>query len=286
MKNHKGFSNSSVIITGLARDTARVITNDINNLLASFSDFTKVHFYIVESDSSDETVRVLRHLKNSILNFEFHSLGTLSGIFPDRIERLSYCRQFTQNHIRASYSQFDYVCVSDLDGTNSILSKNAVQSCWRRDDWEVCTANQKGPYYDIYALRHPTWSKRDYWEDVKELESRGVHPMKSRRIAVHKKQIEIPPESEWIEVQSAFGGLAIYKMESYLRGQYSSKDEKGLTICEHVPFHTSMRRYGSRIFINPRLLNHQTKRFKNWKARIRYIRDYVYSFLFPKKFMK
>lgn len=200
---------------------------EVHNVTLAFADFADYHFYIVESDSSDGTVRVLQLMEESHDNFDFISLGNLTSRFPRRIDRLAYCRNFAQEMIRSRYSTYDYICVADLDGTNSLLTLESIRSCWFRLDWDVCTANQIGPYYDIYALRHPVWSKEDYWKEVDQLESLGVHPMKARRVAVHEKQRRIPSESNWIEVDSAFGGLAIYSRDSFFAGVYLSQDKNG-----------------------------------------------------------
>jgi hypothetical protein len=67
--------------------------------------------------------------------------------------------------------------------------------------------------------------------------------------------IKIPPLSEWIHVESAFGGFGIYKMESIKNLKYSGVNDTGLPICEHVPLNLDIGRAGGKLFINPRLLN-------------------------------
>jgi hypothetical protein len=65
---------------------------------------------------------------------------------------------------------------------------------------------------------------------------------------------QLNPQAEWIEVESAFGGLAIYRREALLEGRYNGvRDGEG--ICEHVPLHAELRAKGRRIFINPALIN-------------------------------
>jgi hypothetical protein len=284
MGKHIEPKRARVLVTGLARDTANRIGHDIQRLISAFDGFAKLQVYVVESDSSDGTELVLGEISKLFENICFTSLGCLQDKLPKRIDRLSYCRNFAQERIRKQFTNFDYVCVADLDGTNSLLSKDAISSCWDRLDWDVCTANQIGPYYDIFALRHPQWSPTDYWKEIDQLVSQGINPMKARRIALHRKQKRIPLNSSWIEVDSAFGGLAIYTWESFMQGKYDSKDNRGHTICEHVPFHTEIRKRGFRIFINPNLINHKTKRFINWKARFRFYAKYVFSYLETKPF--
>ena len=67
--------------------------------------------------------------------------------------------------------------------------------------------------------------------------------------------IEIPENSEWIEVDSAFGGLAIYKRDAIFGQFYIGINSTGSETCEHVSFHKELRSLGKKIFINPALIN-------------------------------
>jgi hypothetical protein len=67
--------------------------------------------------------------------------------------------------------------------------------------------------------------------------------------------IIIPPDSEWIPVDSAFGGLAIYKRYLFDNVRYSSVLANGDPVCEHVTLHQQMKSKGARLFINPSLIN-------------------------------
>ena len=67
--------------------------------------------------------------------------------------------------------------------------------------------------------------------------------------------IHVPRKSEWIQVESAFGGFGIYKRDVLLTGEYSGIKLDGSPICEHVPFHSSLTQSGRKLFINPNLIN-------------------------------
>jgi hypothetical protein len=73
--------------------------------------------------------------------------------------------------------------------------------------------------------------------------------------SVHSKMITLPSNSEWIEVDSAFGGLAIYRRQALEKALYVGLDDKGGELCEHVLFHEGLKQQGCRIFINPKLIN-------------------------------
>jgi hypothetical protein len=67
--------------------------------------------------------------------------------------------------------------------------------------------------------------------------------------------LHIPKETPNIEVESAFGGFAIYRMKSLGKARYSGSNQLGMPICEHVPFHQELRKAGRKIIIDPSLIN-------------------------------
>ena len=58
-----------------------------------------------------------------------------------------------------------------------------------------------------------------------------------------------------IEVNSAFGGLGIYKKEVFICGKYEGLDSKGYEVSDHISFHSAIRKAGYRIFIDCGLVN-------------------------------
>lgn len=246
-----------VVILGLCRNVSKQLPNDVKRLLESFQDFSKLHFRFVESDSSDNTLEVLAELEKSVPNFKYLTLGNLQSDIPERVARICYCRNVCIDVLNQdpALANCTYVVVSDLDGVNELLTREAVISCWERDDWDACMANQAAPYYDIYALRHEIWSPDDCWHYEAELRASGVNPVTARNKAVYSRMLTIAPDSPWIQVDSAFGGLAIYKRQLFKNARYSSRLPSGEHVCEHVTLHKQMTKEGARLFINPKLIN-------------------------------
>ena len=60
--------------------------------------------------------------------------------------------------------------------------------------------------------------------------------------AVYSKMISIPEKSNPIEVESSFGGLAIYKRELFFNKRYHGLDKDGIEVCEHVEMHEKMKK--------------------------------------------
>ena len=72
---------------------------------------------------------------------------------------------------------------------------------------------------------------------------------------LYSKVKTIPTVNEWIEVESSFGGLAIYKKKCFYKNEYVGLYNNGEEICEHVHFNQKLRNNGLKLFINPRLIN-------------------------------
>jgi len=245
-----------ILITGIARDCAKTIRADVERLASAFSMVRDVRWLVVESDSSDDTPAILAAMQNTIPNFRAISLGRLRGDIPTRTARIAHCRnRYLEELEGESYSDVDYVVVSDLDGMNRLLTQRGVMSAFARSDWDVCCANQRGPYYDILALRHLTWSPGDCLDQLRQLKAQGVAEETALRIAIYSKMVRIPTTREWIEVDSAFGGLAIYRKAILAGASYRGSDDAGASVCEHVALHASIRQRHGRIFINPAMIN-------------------------------
>ena len=245
-----------VLITGCVRDAAATLRSEVQRFQQALCDVQEVRWFLVESDSEDDTPSVLAALAEEMESFRFKVLGQLRQRWPERTERLAHCRTHYLDELRSPRHQdVDVVVIADFDGVCNVFSQEAWQSAWIRDDWAVCTANQKGLYYDIWALRHPEWCPDDCWQRFRSLCASGIAPKEALHQAVHSRMVHVPGDSDWIEVDSAFGGLAIYRRTALLAGRYTGIDTAGGGICEHVSLHRRIRADGGRIFINPRLVN-------------------------------
>lgn len=252
--SRKSIPRSSVLIAGVARNCETSLGPTLDALSAACAGFAQVECLIVESDSTDETLARAKEAAAQ-RNGRVETLGTLRDRMPRRIARLVHCRNHLRDIVESNYGHVDYVILADMDGVNEMVTRAGIESAWSlTEDWGVVTANQAGGYYDIWALRHPNWCPGDCWAD-----NRFLRPLigkaAARQVAIHSRQIALSPGLPPIEVESAFGGLAIYKREAFLAGRYAGLAGDGTEICEHVPFHADLRKQGHRIYINPAMLN-------------------------------
>ncbi|WP_414661867.1 hypothetical protein [Horticoccus sp. 23ND18S-11] len=259
---------STILIVGLARNCGNRITKTLKRLVESASAFKTAHFLIIESDSTDTTVSELEKAQSAMPNFRYIALGDLRIKYPLRTDRIAFCRNayIDQLASHSSYSDVSYILVCDMDGVSRSLSTRNITSCWHPSAprWDVCTANQGDFYYDIWALRHPIWCPGDAWKEH-DLLAPVVGEIAAKEISIYSRMIHIPAERPMIEVDSAFGGLAIYRRSAFVAGRYRGIDDSGREICEHVVFHSALRKKGFRIFINPRMISARTT--ENAKAK-------------------
>lgn len=257
MITDSNFSNQNIAVVGIVKDAAKSFHDDYSRLKNSLSGFKTTKWFVVESNSSDSTIDELSKIRSKDSNFDFTSLGKNQEIGESRTIAMAHARNRYLVEIRenTNYQNVDLVVVVDFNGLNNLISEDSIISCFRRNDWDVCFANQTKKYYDIWALRHSLWSPNDCWNQHAFFRKYSKFPELALYSSVQSRMIHIPSSEEWIEVDSAFGGFAIYRRKAISDGLYSGLTDAGLAICEHVPFNLHLRSKGFRLFINPALIN-------------------------------
>lgn len=263
-------------IAGLARNCSINVRRSLNKLVEVSSSFLSRHFVVITNDNADDTDQVLREWCNEVPESTLLSLDGIANAFPDRLERLAFARNNYLIELRRRLSegrQFDLLLVADLDGPNeNLISGPSFEEAIAAapSGWGGLFPNQMTAYYDIWALRHKKWCPNDCWAEVDRATTFPLRNAK-RRAAVRKflrnRQVHIPTAEEPILVDSAFGGLGIYRT-SFISGAWYAPSTEGAShnwygaptggsrhTCEHVYFNTICRRNGAFLYILPSLLN-------------------------------
>ena len=251
-------SGRHIVVVGAVRDVERTLERAVRAINSALGGFSTISWYLVESDSLDGTLATLRRLESSMPSFSFESHGALSERLPLRTDRIAFARNAGVEAFltRPEFASTEYMAVADLDEINLGLTKRAVDSSFERSDWAAVFANQSKHYYDVWALRHPHWSPTDCWQSLQALEAAGIPRETAWRLVVIARQIHVPSDAPWIEVDSAFGGFAMYRRQWLANARYRGSEEAGdLPVCEHVAFHEQIRAAGGRLFINPGMIN-------------------------------
>jgi hypothetical protein len=257
----------NVIFAGCAKNVGAFIAKNMQNINACGAKFKSFQLIIYENDSNDNTRDIMVENKQDNYHYIFED-----GIRePARTVRLANARNKLLEKMRelTQTGDYHYLVMMDLDDVNVTgLFVNTMETCFDYDttDWEAMTANQYGGYYDLWALRHNIIIKDDFWKE------------KHYNTELHENEILITlphlafPEDTLVDVDSAFGGMAIYKISAIPEnakyvGEYYNDDEKYNHVCpikdisdynqkcEHVDFHKSIKDAAGRIYINTNFIN-------------------------------
>ena len=283
--------SGAILLVGTISNVASTIERELKVILRALGSFKNIEIFLVESDSSDNTLEVLRKIQKKDSRLTFISKGHLRQQFPNRIERIAYCREVYVEFVKSNYQarRWSFVAVADIDGMNFKLSKKGIKSCFdAKLEWDGMMANQRYGYYDIYALRADGWVNYDCFSRLQELKN-SVSPPKMgklkiinfiklyihfdnlRRIAIYKNMRILRSKNGFVPVISAFGGFAIYKTDVLLTSSYKSNDYQH---SEHVNFHSLNSSKRRRFFINPSLINNNFNVYNiNKHGAIRILRE-------------
>jgi hypothetical protein len=271
------------VIAGCARDCAEPLGAVLRNVERFSGLFEEAAVLIVENDSKDATKQILQDWGKSRPGFRLLCMDGLE-LLPFRTVRLAIGRNTYLEVIRNSrLRDFDYLFVMDMDGVNEReIDLEAVRRCLEFLEADPTHAgmfaNQSGIYYDLWALRHPSRCPRDVWGEV--LEYAIVHSCSDNEAfdkAYASRIFSLAAEAPALEVVSAFGGLAIYKLAHGLASAYAGREVKtiksppdqfhvAMQVCEHVAFNERITRQAGRLFVAPWLINWDTKNDEPWFA--------------------
>ena len=266
-----------IIFVGLVQNCGQflpAVLKNIENLSTLASDAA---YLFLENDSTDNSKAILNNWGASRSNFNLLNFDGLNqlGIRTVKLELLrnSYIECIrTYKNLR----DYDLVVMVDMDNVGAWpidlkeFSK-ALEFLMADKKRAAVFANQIGTYYDVWALRHKELCPSDAWEEV--MDYKNKNPQVSDEEAFNqtfKKRIHsIPPTKDPIAVDSAFGGLGIYRMNYILKNPNPYLGYKVKSIpstdgtfkisrrqyCEHVHFHEGIRSLGGELYIYPSLIN-------------------------------
>jgi hypothetical protein len=271
--------NKRAVFVGCARDCAMDISRVLSNVSRMAAMFAESAFVFIENDSHDATKSTIQAWCRGRPNAQLVSLDGLATNCPVRTIRLATVRNRYLSLLRSDFRAHDLVFVLDCDDTNAREIEldavvRAVEFLARDPTHAGVFANSRDEYYDLWALRHPLRCPGDVWEEVCDyaIEHR-VSDEEAYRRTFANRIFSLPVDAPPLEVDSAFGGLGIYKIASLLRnkreyvghkiklisgtlpGSPENRGEVGWQCCEHVSFNSGFREVGERLHVMPDLVN-------------------------------
>lgn len=262
------------VIVGCLKNSANFLPDVVQNLEKLSGLFEAVAFLFIENDSTDTTKTAISSWGKRQKKFKLFSLDGLDEYEPNRTLRLEIARNAYIKAIQQdpALHEYEYMIVMDMDDRGAYpLSSDALASALNflngKSEHAAVFANQSVKYYDLWALRHPQLCPFDFWHEVLE---QALH-VASDQEAFDKVYAQVPKcipvDTQPIQVESAFGGLGIYKMRYVLnnKSRYIGHEYKyfvgdsmvfsKLQTCEHVSFHQGISAQGGQMFILPYLVN-------------------------------
>ena len=191
--------NSTVFITGLARNCEEQLIYNIKRIQKLASMFKDYRIFIYENDSNDRTANILKQwsINNRKVTVSSENVGKIRHKSDQSIERridMSWYRN--QYLIKIQQQSSDYTVVYDFDVDGGFSYEGVANSIgWGGDVYgsnSILVQDNSQYYYDTYAL-----------ELFKECSD------------VEKNLLEFRRGDKPKEVLSCFGGLAIYKTKCF-----------------------------------------------------------------------
>lgn len=208
--------NKKIVICGAAQNIAESFDYTKRNMEMLGEHFSEYKIVIYENNSEDITPYLLENWADNNPNVLIKSENIPNDkLAKARTERIADARNKILKEVRP-YWDFDYLLMADLDFTCDWPIQELLEVVKSPSEWDCVSSNGvdvHGSYVDKYALRSreypfgPELLGFEWWQMVKDL------------------RFELTGE-EWLPVYSAFGGLAIYQMES-IRGCYYSGSTTG-----------------------------------------------------------
>jgi hypothetical protein len=265
-----------IVFAGVLQNASEHLPSVLKNIENISKLASEVGFIFIENDSVDSTKFDLNQWGKDQPNFHHLNLDGLNQV-QYRTLRLELARNTYLEFIKvnATLKNFDFLIVIDMDdiGTYPVdisSLQNALSFLDADTSRAAVFANQQGSYYDMWALRSEKLCPTDVWEEVLDyVNAHNVSDEEAFSQTFAKRIINFDVISAPIEVESAFGGLGVYKMQfirenlnPYLGSKIKILQSGGnelqvvrSQICEHVHFHDGIRSQGDSLFILPGLIN-------------------------------
>jgi len=255
-RHGRAYANqTAVAFVGLARNCADQLAANLARLEQLAPLFAGWQLHIETNDNTDDTDQVLSSFcavhRRATFTSQRLGRGQYSNEFAGRRTRaMSEYRTACQQWVRENAADVDLVCVIDFDAWGGWSLSGAMAGLW-----EMASTVDAYGMASVSLLQHqayvatndavelsPIWMHYDAWA----LRLNTAWDDYTAGQGAWKQHWLPPVGSPPVPVVSAFGGMAWYEADAFLKGSYDGTD------CEHVTFHTSItQRTGRRMYLSP-----------------------------------
>lgn len=232
----------NIVFLGLARNIAPVIDNNLNRLLEIGKQAKNYKIIIFENDSQDNThgkIKLWTQKNQNIILLSEKNGRPQYGPVKDknRTEALAEYRNTLKNYVADHFSNYDLVVVTDLDFID-FSEAGLYNSCgWLSSFSEIDAISGNSFEYRQLTPNEPkalwnydSWAFRyNWWNELQPNKAMYYGSMLWFGFFI------MPVGSSIMPVNSAFGGMTIYKLSQYIQASYEGYD------CEHVTFHYNLK---------------------------------------------
>jgi glycosyltransferase involved in cell wall biosynthesis len=255
--------NSSVSICSIVRDCQLSLKKNIPRIERLRLLFKDSEVIVFENDSKDNTLKILKNWERKSYNVHVFSDSFKSSTIPlkqtgnenpyfsiSRIEKMVVYRNMYMHFLNNHGNKRDYVIVIDLDVTNFCID-GLIHSFGTSIDWDCISANGVSISSNFRKQYHDTYALIEYGR-INLTQTEQSIMLNRVRFSFLKKGMP------FFLVDSAYGGLAMYKWASIQDTYYSyliNNDDRVQCKSEHVGLHKRMKENGhNMIFINPTMI--------------------------------
>ena len=240
----------NIVFAGLARNCQNSIKKNINFIDKFRNQYPNIniYLYILESDSVDGTKEYLSEVKTKYSRI--YSVDNLDARFDFRTERIAFCRNYLLEKINNEIDSNDFIYIPldlDIEIFKYTNSENFFDllNILENSEAEVIFPFSYPYYYDIHALRSKGWNIKNPWHAVYSINKYLIiGKFFTRYYFVYRKQKKYNEHLAEVQVDSAFGGIGVYKVNKakFKELKYSIDLKYGNTSCEHIAFNNSFKK--------------------------------------------
>lgn len=239
---------SSLVICGLARDIKDKLQKNIPRLEYIGKHFKEYKIIIFENDSTDGTRELIKEWckkntnvillqccdeKNCECKLKLPSSYSKDTLDMGRIERMAKFRNKYLDVVKHKYFNYDWMLVADLDleGTSSI---DGLMHSLTFNEYDVIAINGRCGVPSTLGNGTMAYDSLSYLR-TNETPMKRTHGNLIKRIFRMNYDIFNTPDNQLTDVNSAFNGMALYRISKILKSQYTTEGN-----CEHIGFHRTI----------------------------------------------
>lgn len=257
----------SLIICSIVRNAEVGLRHNIPVISQLCQKVGSYEVIVFENDSTDRTKQLLRDWASEDPHVHVSCEDNKQYMVPDagleetatvnpfygkrRIGKMVALRNQYMDFIAEHNLSADYLVVVDLD-VNKISLTGILSSFMHDGSWDAVTAFGYSIGPKLRRRYHDTFALEEYGSIQRPRTEENIRSLQDKYRNLNG--------DNWVRVDSAFGGLAIYRFAAVegLRYQLLGNDDKRVVCrCEHTSLAIQMRERGyDRIFINPQMRVH------------------------------